>query len=88
MKVGLDRDLLEILGHTTERPMEFPQPGGAYDSYSRLIFTRIEGNQTYKRRLEVFWFLLQTLNCRSATNKLRAIGLSIRPIPAKSNCII
>ena len=54
MKAGLDRDLVEILGHTTERPLGFPQLGGAYDTYSRLIFTRIEGNQTYKRRLETY----------------------------------
>ena len=54
MKVVLDRDLVEILGHTTERPLGFPQPGGAYDTYSRLIFTRIEGNQTYKRCLETY----------------------------------
>ena len=54
MKAGLDRGLLRILGHTTERPLGFPQLGGAYDTYSRLIFTRIEGNQTYKRRLETY----------------------------------
>ena len=75
MKVGLDRDLLEILGRTPERPLEFPQPGGAYDTYSRLIFIRIEGNQTYKRRLEAYTdALFKELNAASPKS-----GIEIGP---------
>ena len=52
MSDRLDREATELLGLSCDRALEFPKPGGAYDSYSRLIFTSIEGNPTYKRRLE------------------------------------
>ena len=35
-----------------EKPLSFPKLGGAYDSYSFLIHTKIEGNRTYKQRLD------------------------------------
>jgi len=37
-----------------ERPKAFPQMGGAYDSRSLLIYTKIQGNKTYKDRLDRF----------------------------------
>ena len=42
----------EILGSTNNRPLEFPQLGGAYDSFSRLLFTTVKGSLTYKKRLQ------------------------------------
>lgn len=51
MRDRLDREATELFGLPLDRALEFPKPGGAYDSYSRLIFTSIEGNPTYKRRL-------------------------------------
>ena len=37
-----------------ERPKAFPQMGGAYDSRSLLIYTKVQGNKTYKDRLDRF----------------------------------
>ena len=51
MKDKFIRETTEMLGLSVDRALEFPKPGGAYDSYSRLIFTSIEGRPTYKRRL-------------------------------------
>jgi len=51
MRDRLEIEASELFGLSHDRALEFPKPGGAYDSYSRLIFTSIEGNQTYKRRL-------------------------------------
>ena len=32
-------------------PLAFPKLGGVYDTYSLLIFTKIQGSGTYKNRL-------------------------------------
>jgi len=42
-----------IMGQA-ERLKAFPQMGGAYDSRSLLIYTKVQGNKTYKDRLDRF----------------------------------
>jgi hypothetical protein len=37
-----------------EEPLAFPKTGGAYDSRSLLIYTKVQGNRTYKDRLDRF----------------------------------
>ena len=44
---------LDSMGQA-ERPKAFPQMGGAYDSRSLLIYTKAQGNKTYKNRLDRF----------------------------------
>ena len=44
---------LDSMGQA-ERPKAFPQMGGAYDSRSLLIYTKVQGNKTYKGRLDRF----------------------------------
>jgi len=61
---------------STDRALEFPKPGGAYDSYSRLIFTHIEGNQTYRNRLERY---AETLyNELMAASVLSGVNIRVR----------
>ena len=52
-----DPDLIDkyrnMMGQA-ERPKAFPQKGGAYDSRSLLIYTKVQGNKTYKDRLDRF----------------------------------
>ena len=43
----------DIMGQA-ERPKVFPQMGGAYDSRSLLIYTKVQGTKTYKDRLDRF----------------------------------
>jgi len=38
----------------SNRPLSFPQLGGAYDHYSLLIYTEVKGHRTYKNRLDKF----------------------------------
>jgi hypothetical protein len=38
----------------SNRPLSFPQLGGAYDRYSLLIYTEVKGHRTYKNRLDKF----------------------------------
>ena len=38
----------------SNRPISFPQLGGAYDYYSLLIYTEVKGHRTYKNRLDKF----------------------------------
>ena len=42
-----------IMGQA-EGPKAFPQMGGAYDSRSLLIYSKVQGNKTYKDRLDRF----------------------------------
>ena len=42
-----------IMGQA-EEPQAFPQIGGAYDSRSLLIYSKVQGNKTYKDRLDRF----------------------------------
>ena len=37
-----------------KEPLAFPKTGGAYDSRSLLIYTKVQGNRTYKDRLDRF----------------------------------
>jgi len=57
-----------------ERPKAFPQMGGAYDSRSLLIYTKIQGNKTYKDRLDRFVTRLSKLYCK--TRSIRSTKLS------------
>lgn len=51
-----------------EEPKAFPQMGGAYDSRSLLIYTKIEGTTTYQNRLDHFVTDLSKKLMQSAKN--------------------
>ena len=45
------RQIYEEMDYCENPPLAFPKLGGAYDTYSLLIFTKIQGSGTYKNRL-------------------------------------
>ena len=45
------RQIYEEMDYCENPPLAFPKLGGAYDTYSLLIFTKIQGSRTYKNRL-------------------------------------
>ena len=45
------RQIYEEMDYFENPPLAFPKLGGAYDIYSLLIFTKIQGSGTYKNRL-------------------------------------
>ena len=42
------RQIYEEMDYFENPPLAFPKLGGAYDTYSLLIFTKIQGNGTFK----------------------------------------
>ena len=45
------RQIYKEMDYFENPPLAFPKLGGAYDTYSLFIFTKIQGNGTYKNRL-------------------------------------
>ena len=43
------RQIYEEMDYCENPPLAFPKLGGAYDIYSLLIFTKIQGSGTYKK---------------------------------------
>ena len=54
------RQIDEEMDYFENPPLAFPKLGGAYDTYSLLIFTKIQGSGTYKNRLYKFASKLAT----------------------------
>ena len=58
----------------SNRPLSFPQLGGAYDYYSLLIYTEVKGHRTYKNRLDKFVSQL----AKDLMSSAKLVGIEIK----------